>query len=62
MPGAPGEAPPAELLGEPPALLRMAKLVKVYQADGVSVEAIRGVDLERRGGRVRRHHGPVGLG
>ena len=61
-PGAPGEAVPAELLGEPPALLRTANLVKVYQADGVSVQAIRGVDLEVAAGEFVAIMGPSGSG
>ena len=35
-----GSTPP-----DPPGLLRTSKLVKVYRADGVTVEAVRGVDL-----------------
>ena len=35
-------APPA-----PPGLLKTSKLVKVYRADGITVEAVREVDFER---------------
>ena len=41
--GLPG--PPARP-AETQSLLRTSKLVKVYRADGVTVEAVRGVDIE----------------
>jgi len=45
--------PPAQLPSPPPS--QDVKLVKVYRADGVRVEAVRGVDIDL-GRRVRRHH------
>src|SRR6201982_4006759 len=43
--------PPAQPT-EPPGLLRTSKLVKVYRADGVTVEAVRGGDIELGIGEV----------
>ena len=50
--------PPAETSG----LLRTSKLVKVYRADGVTVEAVRGVDLELAIGEFVAIMGPSGSG
>jgi len=44
------------------ALLRTSKLVKVYRADGVTVEAIRGVDIELAAGEFVAIMGPSGSG
>ena len=46
----------------PGALLRASKLVKVYQADGVTVEAVRGVDIELGVGEFVAIMGPSGSG
>src|SRR5208282_1374106 len=64
--------PPAEVPGRggqggasPPAstaLLRTSKLVKVYRADGVTVEAVRGVDIELAIGEFVAIMGPSGSG
>src|SRR6516165_10655957 len=54
--GLPG--PPAETS----ALLRTSKLVKVYRADGVTVEAVRGVDIELGLGEFVAIMGPSGSG
>jgi len=43
-------------------LLRASKLVKVYRADGVEVEAVRGVDLELAIGEFIAIMGPSGSG
>src|SRR5690242_10093319 len=53
-----GSAP----LDPPGALLRASKLVKVYQADGVTVEAVRGVDIELGVGEFVAIMGPSGSG
>ena len=45
-----------------PCLLRARKLVKVYRADGVEVEAVRGVDLELAIGEFVAIMGPSGSG
>ena len=66
-----GDDPPATprsggLPGPPnppgPALLRTSKLVKVYRADGVTVEAVRGVDIELAIGEFVAIMGPSGSG
>jgi len=54
--GVPGGRPPG------PALLRCRGLVKVYRADGVAVEAIRGVDFELAIGEFVAIMGPSGSG
>ena len=46
----------------PPCLLRTSKLVKVYRADGVTVEAVRGVDIELAIGEFVAIMGPSGSG
>jgi len=46
----------------PETTLRTAKLVKVYRADGVTVEAIRGVDIELAAGEFVAIMGPSGSG
>ena len=51
-----GIAPPEGIL------LRTSKLVKVYRADGVTVEAIRGVDIELAVGEFVAIMGPSGSG
>jgi putative ABC transport system ATP-binding protein len=43
-------------------LLRTSKLVKVYRADGVTVEAVRGVDIELGIGEFVAIMGPSGSG
>src|SRR5690348_8683691 len=53
--------PPAQPT-EPPGLLRTSKLVKVYRADGVTVEAVRGVDIELGIGEFVAIMGPSGSG
>jgi putative ABC transport system ATP-binding protein len=53
--------PPAQPT-EPPILLRTSKLVKVYRADGVMVEAVRGVDVELGIGEFVAIMGPSGSG
>ncbi|MGH3232298.1 MAG: ABC transporter ATP-binding protein [Streptosporangiaceae bacterium] len=52
-----GASPPAST-----ALLRTSKLVKVYRADGVTVEAVRGVDIELAIGEFVAIMGPSGSG
>jgi putative ABC transport system ATP-binding protein len=47
---------------ETPALIRTSKLVKVYRADGVTVEAVRGVDIEVAIGEFVAVMGPSGSG
>ncbi len=54
--GSGGDRPPEETL------LRTSKLVKVYRADGVTVEAIRGVDIELAVGEFVAIMGPSGSG
>ena len=51
-------AQPTEALS----LLRTSKLVKVYRADGVTVEAVRGVDIELGIGEFVAIMGPSGSG
>ena len=51
-------AQPTEATG----LLRASKLVKVYRADGVTVEAVRGVDVELGIGEFVAIMGPSGSG
>jgi putative ABC transport system ATP-binding protein len=46
----------------PPALLRTRGLVKVYRAEGVAVEAVRGVDVEVAIGEFVAIMGPSGSG
>ena len=46
----------------PEAMLRTARLVKEYRADGVTVEAIRGVDIELAAGEFVAIMGPSGSG
>src|ERR1700743_1675931 len=53
--------PPAQPT-EPLDLLRTSKLVKVYRADGVTVEAVRGVDIELGIGEFVAIMGPSGSG
>src|SRR5215471_3594902 len=53
--------PPARTT-ETPYLLRTSKLVKVYRADGVMVEAVRGVDIELGIGEFVAIMGPSGSG
>ena len=53
--------PPAQP-AESSALLRTSKLVKVYRADGVTVEAVRGVDIELAIGEFVAIMGPSGSG
>ena len=43
-------------------MLRTSKLVKVYRADGVTVEAVRGVDIELAVGEFVAIMGPSGSG
>jgi putative ABC transport system ATP-binding protein len=52
------EGPSAETT----ALIRTSKLVKVYRADGVTVEAVRGVDIELGIGEFVAIMGPSGSG
>ena len=47
---------------ETQALLRTSKLVKVYRADGITVEAVRGVDIELGIGEFVAIMGPSGSG
>jgi putative ABC transport system ATP-binding protein len=53
--------PPARP-AETPVLLQTTKLVKVYRADGVMVEAVRGVDIELAIGEFVAIMGPSGSG
>jgi putative ABC transport system ATP-binding protein len=53
--------PPAQPT-EPAVLLRTSKLVKVYRADGVTVEAVRGVNIELGIGEFVAIMGPSGSG
>jgi len=48
--------------GPGPALIKTSKLVKVYRADGVTVEAVRGVDIELAVGEFVAVMGPSGSG
>jgi len=57
-PRAGGLPPPPD----PAGLLRTSKLVKVYRADGVTVEAVRGVDIELAIGEFVAIMGPSGSG
>jgi putative ABC transport system ATP-binding protein len=50
------------LAAESPALLRTRALAKVYHADGVTVEAVRGVDVEVGVGEFVAIMGPSGSG
>ena len=61
---APDSAPPYGGLPPPgtPALLRTRGLVKVYRSGGVSVEAVRGVDIEVGVGEFVAIMGPSGSG
>jgi putative ABC transport system ATP-binding protein len=60
---APKDSPwPPALPTEPPVLLRTSKLVKVYRADGVTVEAVRGVNIELGIGEFVAIMGPSGSG
>ncbi len=68
-PSPPGEPIPPEApwegpipLDPPGGLLRTSKLVKVYRADGVAVEAVRGVDIELAIGEFVAIMGPSGSG
>jgi putative ABC transport system ATP-binding protein len=64
-PGTPrvvGGSAPADLPRPPEALLRTSRLVKVYRADGVTVEAVRGVDIELGVGEFVAIMGPSGSG
>jgi putative ABC transport system ATP-binding protein len=54
-------SPPAQSTASS-ALLRTSKLVKVYRADGVTVEAVRGVDIELAIGEFVAIMGPSGSG
>ena len=54
----PGQAVPG--LGGP--ILEAQSLTKRYQLGGAVIEALRGVSLTVREGRVRGDHGPVRLG
>ena len=49
-------------MNDAPALLRTRGLVKVYRTGGVSVEAVRGVDIEVRAGEFVAIMGPSGSG
>jgi putative ABC transport system ATP-binding protein len=65
--GSGGDRPPEKIRSggdRPPetTLLRTSKLVKVYRADGVTVEAIRGVDIELAVGEFVAIMGPSGSG
>jgi putative ABC transport system ATP-binding protein len=48
--------------GLAPPLVRTCKLVKVYRADGVTVEAVRGIDIELAVGEFVAIMGPSGSG
>src|SRR5690242_19965603 len=54
--GSGGDRPPETTL------LRTSKLVKEYRADGVTVEAVRGVDIELAFGEFVAIMGPSGSG
>jgi putative ABC transport system ATP-binding protein len=54
--------PPGSPPGDSPVLLRTSRLVKVYRADGIAVEAIRGVDIELAPGEFVAIMGPSGSG
>ena len=53
---------PPERSADSPVLLKTSGLVKVYRADGVAVEAVRGVDLELAAGEFVAIMGPSGSG
>ena len=55
-------SPPGDPPDPPSPLLRTSKLVKVYRADGVTVEAVRGVDIELAVGEFVAIMGPSGSG
>ena len=44
------------------ALIRIEHVEKVYRRDQIEIPVLMGVNLDMPGGRVRRAHGPVGLG
>ena len=60
LPTPPG--PPGAPDRGPGPLLRTSKLVKVYRTDGVTVEAVRGVDIELGIGEFVAIMGPSGSG
>jgi putative ABC transport system ATP-binding protein len=61
--GSPGGwHPPGENYRFPGPVLSTAKLVKTYRADGVTVEAVRGVDIELAVGEFIAIMGPSGSG
>src|ERR1700753_4483059 len=55
-------APESSPVQEAPALLRARGLAKVYKTGGVSVEAVRGVDIEVGVGEFVAIMGPSGSG
>ena len=62
LPAPPNPPGPPGAPGGGPSLLSTSKLVKVYRADGVTVEAIRGVDIELGIGEFVAVMGPSGSG
>jgi len=62
LPAPPNPPGPPGARGGGPSLLSTSKLVKVYRADGVAVEAIRGVDIELGIGEFVAVMGPSGSG
>jgi len=62
LPAPPNPPGPPGAPGGGPSLLSTSKLVKVYRADGVAVEAIRGVDIELGIGEFVAVMGPSGSG